>query len=500
MTVLEKNLTAIKLTRPDIAESLQHSRIGTAYKGITAAKTGEPVPLFASGQALQSLYNPAREAERAVTASVGFMLFCGLGNGDRIKIFLTKYPHSFCAVTESDYESFKQLLSLIDYTDLLSDNRVFLLPPCTDISFESALTAAYLPAIHSTFGYHILRTWSEYYKTQIKDLPHHIEHALEKIKADFSVQVHFGKIWLRNIFLNLRLAGSVTPQYPQTDTTRTALILGASPNLEKGLLPLKKHRQRYTLFCTDTAFPAVCAHGFTPEFFIALDPQHISYQHSIGAIPKETIGIFDLSAQTATARRFYENGNTFFFTAGGHPLAQTAALFSPFPQLTTGSGTVAVAAYHAAQALGYRHIECSGMDFAYTGGKAYTRGTYLSEQYAGSAVRICPQEHSFVRLMFRTETYSEQTELGITYRTQLLDSYRTAFKAEKHCTIRWQRSDFKQFPYAAFLASFTQDLKHNERNSVTSLLPALAWCQTHRKEDFTDMELVSEFISEYTDT
>ena len=60
MTVLEKNLTAIKLTRPDIAESLQHSRIGTAYKGITAAKTGEPVPLFASGQALQSLYNPAR--------------------------------------------------------------------------------------------------------------------------------------------------------------------------------------------------------------------------------------------------------------------------------------------------------------------------------------------------------------------------------------------------------------------------------------------------------
>ena len=43
MTVLEKNLTAIKLTRPDIAESLQHSRIGTAYKGIMAAKTGEPV-------------------------------------------------------------------------------------------------------------------------------------------------------------------------------------------------------------------------------------------------------------------------------------------------------------------------------------------------------------------------------------------------------------------------------------------------------------------------
>jgi len=499
MTVIEKNLAAIKLTQPDIAENLQHSRMGTAYKGITTAKTGEPIPLFASGQALQSLYNPAREAERAVTASVGFMLFCGLGNGARIKIFLTKYPHSFCAITESDYESFKQLLSLIDYTDLLSDNRVFLLPPCTDNSFESALTSAYLPAIHGTFGYHILRTWSEYYKTQTKDVPHHIEHALEKIKADFSVQVHFGKIWLRNIFLNLRLAGSTTPQYPQTDTTRTALILGAGPNLEKSLLPLKKHRQRYTLFCTDTAFPAVRAHGFTPEFFIALDPQHISYQHTIGAIPKETTGIFDLSAQTATARRFYENGNAFFFTAGGHPLIQAAALFSPFPALATSSGTVAVAAYHAAQALGYRHIECNGMDFAYTGGKAYSRGTYLSAQYAGIAMRICPQEHSFVRLMFRTETYSEQTAQGLNYRTTLLDSYRAAFEAEKRHISSWKQSDFQQFPYTAFLASFTKSLRQNDRNAVMTLLPALAWCKAHRKGNLTDMELVLEFISEYTD-
>ena len=499
MTILEKNLAAIKLKQPEIAETLQRFRMGTAYKGIAAAKTGEPTPLFTSGQALQSLYNPAREAERTVTTSAGFMLFCGIGNGIHIRVFLEKYPQSFCAVTESDYESFKQLLSLIDYTELVSDNRTFLLPPCTDSAFETALAAAYLPAVHGTFGYHILRTWNEYYKAQTKDLPGKIEHALEKIKADFSVQVHFGKIWLRNIFLNLRLAGSVTPQYPQTDTTRTALILGAGPNLEKGLLPLKKHRQRYTLFCTDTAFPAVCAHGFTPEFFIALDPQHISYQHSIGAIPKETIGIFDLSAQTATARRFYENGNTFFFTAGGHPLVQTAALFSPFPQLTTGSGTVAVAAYHAAQALGYRHIECSGMDFAYTGGKAYTRGTYLSEQYADSASRTCPQEHSFVRLMFRTETYSKQAKKGITYRTPLLDSYRAAFEAEKHCCISWQCTDFQQFPYTTFLASFTESLKQNNRNAVTSILPALAWCKTHKKENLTDMELVSELISGYTD-
>ena len=500
MTVLDRNLAAIRPKQPELAENLQRSQAGVAYKGIASAKTGEPVPLFASGQALQSLYNPVREAERAAAAlSAGFMLFCGLGNGIHIKVFLDKYPQSFCAITESDYESFKQLLSLIDYTELLSDDRVFLLPPCTSVAFEAELTTAYLPTLHGTFGYHILRTWNEYYKDQTKDLPAKIDHALEKIKADFSVQVHFGKIWLRNIFLNLRLAASVKPTYPQTDTARTALILGAGPSLEEGLVKLQQHRQRYTVFCTDTAFPAVCASGITPEFFIAIDPQHISYQHTVGIIPKETIGIFDLSAQTAGARRFYENGNAFFFTAGGHPLVQTAALFSPFPPLSTGSGTVAVAAYHAAQALGYRHIECSGMDFAYTAGKAYARGTYLSAQYASSAAYTCPQEHSFIRLMFRTETYNERTEKGITYRTTLLDSYRAAFEAEKHSVIRWQHTDFKQFPYTTFRTSFIKNVQQNDRNTIMPLLPALAWCKTHRKENFTDMELVSELISEYTD-
>ena len=122
MTVLEKNLAAISLKQPEIAKDLRCAQIGDVYKGITKAKTGEPVPLFASGQALQSLYNPAREAERTVTASsAGFMLFCGLGNGIHITVFLHTYPQSFCAITEADLESFKQLLSLIDYTRL-SDN------------------------------------------------------------------------------------------------------------------------------------------------------------------------------------------------------------------------------------------------------------------------------------------------------------------------------------------------------------------------------------------
>lgn len=498
MTVIERNIAALQHKASDIADKILHAQKSSTYQGIVAAKTGEPVPLFASGKALHSLYNPSREAERALTASIGFMLFCGMGGGIHIRVFLETHPDSFCALTEADYESFKELFSIVDYTELLTHPRVCILPPLSDATFEDALVKAYLPAVHGDFGSHILRMWGEHYKAETLEAVRKVESALERIKADFSVQVHFGKIWLRNIFLNLRLASSITPAYPCVDTEKTALVLGAGPSLDEAFALLKNNRHAYTVFCTDTAFPVVCARGVIPEFFIALDPQHVSYQHIIGKTPRETIGIFELSSQSAVARWFYKNGNPFFFTAGEHPLVRAACLFSPLPRLTTRSGTVAIAAYHAAQSLGYKRIEWSGMDFAYTGGKAYASGTYLSHQYAKNADRFSPQEHNFIRLMFRTPVRCENTGGGITYHTDILDSYKRAFETEKKVGSRWGPCDFKPFPYNAFLEHFTRKLRQGDQDAATSLLPTRAWCKTHQQGHFTDKELVSELLSEYT--
>lgn len=498
MTVFEKNIAVIRQRCPEIAHALLRAPHGTMYKGAETAKTGEPVPVFISGKALHSLYDPAKEAGRLLPSPSGFMLFCGLGSGIHITVFLSRYPDAVCAITEADYPSFKQLLSLIDYSSILSDTRVRLLPPCTEAAFMPALVHSYIPALHGTFGTHILRPWHEYFTVQTAALPGTIEQALENIKADFSVQAHFGKIWLRNIMLNLRTAASIQPEYPAADTGRTAVILGAGPSLNQIFPSFIKHRSRYCIFCTDTVLPVLCARNIIPDFFVAIDPQHISYLHTIGRIPQEITGIFDLCTNTAAVRRFYTNGNRIFFTAGEHPLVQEAARLSPFPVLRTGSGTVAVAAYHAAQSLGFRQIECSGMDFAYTNGTAYTPGTYLSQLYAAGSSRVMPQETAFVRLMFRSPVYRVQTETGLTYRTALLDSYRESFEAEKKQYVPWRYEDFKTFPYNDFCKHLSSNIHDTAAPLPYSMLPFLAWCTLHGEEKFTAAQLVSELISEYT--
>ncbi|MGP1529392.1 MAG: motility associated factor glycosyltransferase family protein [Treponema sp.] len=494
-----KNIAALRGKAPHIADELMRAATGTAYNGVQAAKTGAAVPILQSGQALHSLYRPEAEAERLIGGDAeGFMLFCGIGAGIHIRLFLDKYPHSHCAVTEADYASFRQLLHLLDYADIFAHPRVFVLPPCSHELFRAALVQTYLPALFGSFHCHMLRAWKLFFTRQTAPLVSDIEQSLAQIRGDYSVQAHFGKIWMRNIFLNLQTASAIRPAYPVVDTSRTALVLGAGPSLEHRLTQLHHDTTRYTLFCTDTAFPVVTGYGIVPDFFISIDPQQVSYAHILHRYSARTTGIFDISANAAAVRQFHAQRNAVFFVAGGHPLARYAASHSPFPFLDTSSGTVAIAAYYAAQSLGFKTIECTGMDFAYTDGKAYARGTYLSDQFAYAALRYAPEETAFTRLMFRTPSYTKRTETGLTYCTEVLDSYAQAFARKSEQTALWQASDFAPFPYRSFMQYVRTNILQHEEAACSAFLPYKAWHEQHSAVKKVNEELALDVLSEYT--
>lgn len=495
--IFSRNIKAVRQKNPYLAHTLLQTEPAAVYQTVKISKTGIPVPVLQSGQALHSLYDPEKEAEKMFGIPEGFVLFCGLGAGIQIRQVLHKNPAAVCALTEADYPSFRQLLSLIDFSDLFIHNRVHLLSPCTDARFSADLAAVYLPALHGNFTCRTLRTWELFFSECAAMLPDRIQSALHTITDDFSVQVHFGKIWMRNIFCNLRTAAAIQPCYPRTDTRKKALVLGAGPSLDSRLADILQNRQEYILFCCDTAFSVITAKGITPDFFIAIDPQHISCTHAFAAFAPSTVGIFDLCASEILVRRFYSNGNPLIFTVGGHPLAQYAAQFSPFPLLDTGSGTVAVSAYLAAAALGFHTIECTGTDFAYTDGKAYARGTYLSKTFACTANRLDSEQSKFIKLMFRGKTYSKKTKGHITYGTELLDSYRNALEKAKMLNGQWRTTDFCSFPYQTFITKLAHELCVQPLEIQPVLLPYIAWLKMRVKED-TVPEMLRESVYKYT--
>lgn len=499
--ILNKNLSALQQRFPYIYENVLRAKTGADYSSAENSKTGLRLPILKNGASLHSKYNPEREAEKMFSGMENFVLFCGLGSGIHINRFLKVFPEKTCACTEADYPALKNLLEKIDFSSLFSNPNLILLPPITDAAFTAALTQTYIPAIHGNFEVKTLRPWEEFYKTETETFKLKVSEAVETIKADVSTQAHFGKIWMRNILINLKTASEIRPFFPSCDIAKTALVLGAGPGLEDNIKKIRKNRASYILFSSDTAFPVLNEHGITADFFISIDPQTVSYGHCFGPFSNKTAAVFDLCANPAAAAQFVRNGNGIIFTRGGHPFTRYAASFSPFPYMETKSGTVALAAKSAASSLGFTKIEYLGLDFAYVHGKAYSNGTYLSKTFSAAAQRLCPLETRFIDLMFRTPVEKKIDNNRITYTTELLKSYKKFFETDRTMPPLWKKDEFTPFPYKDFLLQLKKDAKNGSTNLKTAFLPYLTYKSKNSAEnkmDLFNLELVLFDILGYT--
>ena len=505
MNFFDKNIEALKKINLKLAEDIINSDDKSDYSSDKeSSKTGLDLPLLKNGKLLHSKYDPLKEASRFFTGNENFILFCGLGAGIQIEFFLNNFDSKYCAVTEASFSNFKSLFKIIDFSHLILNKNLSFLPPFESENFEKEFINSYIPAIHGNFEIKILRPWEDFYKEKIPKFEKKIQASLEKIQADVSTQAAFGKIWMRNIMQNLKTASLIRPFIPKTDPSKKAYILGAGPSLESALENIKKYRDSIVLFASDTAFPVLISAGIEADFFVTMDPQNISYAHCFKPFTKNTVGIFDLCSNPILAREFLKNGNSFFFTKSAHPFAQYASFFSPFPYMETGSGTVALATRSAALSLGFKDLEFFGLDFAYTDGKAYAAGTYLSKQFEKNSFKTSPLETKFCDLMFRTEVKKMQENGKITYTTALLDGYKAFFKTAIGLNASspvWKKEDFSIFPYEEFINHLKKQACKDKNMLTRALLPYFAYLSKRLSKNisnFADVELVLSQILEYT--
>ena len=172
------------------------------YSAVIQSKNGEAIPLFADGKPMHSKYNPTAERLLAdQSAREGFFLVGGIGGGYHIAN-LARQLKSYCIIAfEADKESLEYCMKLKSVQDLARNPRIIF---CLASQVQALVSEHYLPALYGDFSCLFQRAWQQENETACRTVEDGLSDTLKAVSADFSVQSHFGKIWMHNILVNLR--------------------------------------------------------------------------------------------------------------------------------------------------------------------------------------------------------------------------------------------------------------------------------------------------------
>ena len=398
------------------------------YSGTIESKTGELIPLFTDGKPMHSKYNPHAE-ETTFASSIqtdsngnkpGCIVAAGLGGAFHLAQLVKDGILVFAV--EADKESLAFCTALPSVTQLLQYPNFI---PCTESELCSNIMQHYLPQVQGSITFVPHRAWEDRAIVSCSNMRTALEQAVKQIAADYSVQAHFGKLWQRNILLNLKQFTQEPEICSLFDTKKTAAVIAAGPSLDQTIQELITNRNEYCIFATDTALSILRKKNISCDAVVSIDAQHVSLSHfenlqeKNNALPR--VCFFDAASCPESLQAAQEAGCTTVLVHTGHPLVQLAQKYAYIPRIQAGSGTVTIAACDIARKLGFEHIQLLGADFAYHNGKPYAKGTYLDQLYNNKAGRTIPAEQSFASLMYRTPLV-ETGENRLT--TEVLDGYR----------------------------------------------------------------------------
>ena len=474
------------------------------YSSTILSKSGEEVPLFLNGKPMHSKYSP--ENERILSeGSVkdGFFLIGGIGAGHHIDNLARQLENYFIIAFEADRESLEFCMAFKKVRKLLQNPNIRF---CTASELQDAVAQQYIPALYGDFRCLFQRAWQKENEEVCAGIEEGLKVTLRTVSADFSVQSHFGKIWMHNILVNLRdIKPFQLPSLDKRNLDKCAAIIAAGPSLDKSMNLLKENRDEFFIIATDTATGPLYRSGVNPDAIVCVDAQSVSQEHFYPIPPSpEAPGkpsvFLDICASPSCVRLLESRGIHPVFFHSGHPLSRLAAEQLPLMQVETGSGTVTIAAADIARQLGFCRIRLFGADFAYSRGKPYTKGSYLDRRFGSWSHRTFTAEQQFAALMYRTELKKRGD--GV-YSSEVLEGYGKSLILwqEKHGyrkkldELRCQNAEkrrgdfFPPFDFKGFMKKCLCDLGQiddisllRSSKALYALTPYMAYLRQHGDE------------------
>ena len=283
--VYEDNLDALKKHHTEIHSFLAKNSYteGKTVK-IEYAKNGSPIIAVEKNgrkQYLNSKYSPEHEAEVFVQdylkmPDLSIFVMYGFSTGIFAKKYLQKAEKKVnCIVYEPDIRVFLEVLKNIDITEVLNDERFYIVVkgvPNTDIGrlvldmlkIENMKTNHYvqLPKYQEIYIEEYAR-----YKKQVYEANLTMQTRINTY-ATLGTQMAWTAIQNLRYLPGCRSGMDYVNVFPEE---MSAIVVAAGPSLEKNIHLLKEAKGKALIIAVDHAMPMLATRGITPDIVICVD-------------------------------------------------------------------------------------------------------------------------------------------------------------------------------------------------------------------------------------
>ncbi len=387
MSLIEKNIEALKESQPELAESVVRSDHSSASERVVPTKDGhatlEVVSPNGKVVALHSRYAPVKEAKRLVDSfkiePEMNLVVLGLGLGYHLIEILKKPANrDLILVIEKNPDIFRAFLNTHDISKSISSGEVTFavneapqevfrqLQPYTFTILENGVKAVKHPPsakLHDEYYGRIIQTISE---------------LLIWAKVNTNTQIKSGRKYAENLFENIHelLRHSGVSALKSAFPDRPAIIVSAGPSLTKNVKQLRMASGKAVIICVDTALRVLLGEGIRPDIVVSIDFTPHNRRYFEGLDTHDLFLITDLEVYPGILSEF--EGRKLVMNLPGKSICEWfAGVLGDFGTIEKGL-SVAHAAFLLGLYMGCDPIVLIGQDLAHSEGLSHARGTSMS--------------------------------------------------------------------------------------------------------------------------
>jgi hypothetical protein len=386
MTLLERNIEALRRRQPELAARVSACRVGASLV-VRASKAGPPtleVAVPGKGPVLlHSAYDPVKEAQRLAAAyeeaRTENIVVLGLGLGYHVIEYLKREHHwDFALVVEPDLERFRCCLEHTDFSELVGPHNIWFavgLAPLDVFQMlkteECTLVRNGLKAFKHPAS---ISLCPEYYRELVERLHDLMLYtAVNNSSRDKSWR-HFATNMVRNMPAAMKRPG-VQALFGVFEGV-PGIVVSAGPSLGKNVRELAHAKGRAVIIAVDTALRVLLDHGIEPDLVVSIDFSSRNLRYFEGVDTSRLRLVVDSEVFPAIVEAF--EGPCFYAEIANKSASRwLARALGPRGGLDKGL-SVAHTAFLLAIEMGCRPIAFVGQDLAYTGNVSHAKGAAMA--------------------------------------------------------------------------------------------------------------------------